>query len=234
MVSDITLVYIGNPANHDTQTIGYQPEIVNRWMMEVDDMATGVLERPPSSPTQFASFAKKVQTIIRRCMVSIGSTLGCTLSQHSIQQTFPVQPSRRHPRKPVLKRGAHGVKRGARRLPPARHVKDALLPLLIWANEDIQNPNVEEREFGFGATCAVTSKWIGHLPSGTVGSSFQAPSSPGIAGLSTPHMPISYASLSDSDEHDDERTDDVTPTQQLGFGHHVGEKTTRFTPSDWP
>ncbi|KAI5657743.1 hypothetical protein M9H77_26536 [Catharanthus roseus] len=58
-----------------------------------------------------------VQTIIRRCMVSIGGTLGCTPSQHDIQQTFPVQPSRRRPREPILDRGARGVKRGGRRLP---------------------------------------------------------------------------------------------------------------------
>ncbi|KAI5648627.1 hypothetical protein M9H77_34632 [Catharanthus roseus] len=49
----------------------------------------------------------RVQTIIRRCMVSIGGTLGCTPSQHDIQQTFP----------PVPDRGARGVKRVARRLP---------------------------------------------------------------------------------------------------------------------
>ncbi|KAI5676304.1 hypothetical protein M9H77_07254 [Catharanthus roseus] len=42
---------------------------------EVDDMAS-----------------LKVQTIIQRCMISIGGTLGCTPSQHDIQQTFPVQP----------------------------------------------------------------------------------------------------------------------------------------------
>ncbi|KAI5649376.1 hypothetical protein M9H77_35381 [Catharanthus roseus] len=35
---------------------------------------------------------------------------------------------------------------------------------------------------------------------------------PSTSGSSTPHMPISYASSSDSYEHDDERTDEVTPT----------------------
>ncbi|KAI5662777.1 hypothetical protein M9H77_22100 [Catharanthus roseus] len=40
-------------------------------------------------------------------MVSIGGTLGCTLSQHNIQQTYP----------PVPDWGARGVKRGTRRLP---------------------------------------------------------------------------------------------------------------------
>ncbi|KAI5672075.1 hypothetical protein M9H77_12439 [Catharanthus roseus] len=49
---------------------------------------------------------KKVQTIIRRYMVSIVGTLGCTLSQHDIRATFPVQPSRRRPREHVLDRGA--------------------------------------------------------------------------------------------------------------------------------
>ncbi|KAI5663422.1 hypothetical protein M9H77_22745 [Catharanthus roseus] len=86
---DITRVYIRNPANRDTRTVGYQPTGVDKWIM----------------------------TIIRRCMVSIGGTLGCTPSQHDIQQTFPVQLSRRRPQEPVTDRGARGVKRGARRLP---------------------------------------------------------------------------------------------------------------------
>ncbi|KAI5673971.1 hypothetical protein M9H77_14335 [Catharanthus roseus] len=58
-VSDNTRVYIGNPANRDTRTVGYQPARVNRRMMKVDDMATGVIQGLPSSPTQIASFAKK-------------------------------------------------------------------------------------------------------------------------------------------------------------------------------
>ncbi|KAI5683203.1 hypothetical protein M9H77_04431 [Catharanthus roseus] len=83
---------------------------------EVDDMTTGVLEGPPSSPTQYASVMRKVQTIIRRCMVFISGTLGCTPSQHNIQQTFAVQPSLYHTQELVPKRGAHGVKRDACRL----------------------------------------------------------------------------------------------------------------------
>ncbi|KAI5658944.1 hypothetical protein M9H77_27737 [Catharanthus roseus] len=60
-----------------------------------------MLQEPPLSPSQMAAVMKKVQTIIRRCMVSIGSTLGCTPSQHDIQATFSVQPSRRRPREHV-------------------------------------------------------------------------------------------------------------------------------------
>ncbi|KAI5672591.1 hypothetical protein M9H77_12955 [Catharanthus roseus] len=90
----------------------------NLWRAEeVDDMTLGVIQEPPSSPSQIASLAKNVQTIIRRCMVSVGSTLGYTPSQHDIQQTFPVQPSRRHPREPIPDRGARGLKRGAHKLP---------------------------------------------------------------------------------------------------------------------
>ncbi|KAI5661433.1 hypothetical protein M9H77_20756 [Catharanthus roseus] len=40
---------------------------------EVDDMASVVIHEPPSSPSQMVVFAKKVQTIIQRCMVSISS-----------------------------------------------------------------------------------------------------------------------------------------------------------------
>ncbi|KAI5653565.1 hypothetical protein M9H77_30752 [Catharanthus roseus] len=64
-------------------------------------------------------------------------------------------------------------------------------------------------------------------PPGTESSSFQAPPPPGLGlGSSTPHMPISHAASSDSDEHDDERMDDLTPAQQLGFGHRIGKRTT--------
>ncbi|KAI5650719.1 hypothetical protein M9H77_36724 [Catharanthus roseus] len=59
-------------------------------------------EEPPSSHSQMTVFVKKVQTIIRKCMVSIGGTLGCTPLQNDIQQMFPVQPSRRHPLEHVV------------------------------------------------------------------------------------------------------------------------------------
>ncbi|KAI5672367.1 hypothetical protein M9H77_12731 [Catharanthus roseus] len=48
---------------------------------------------------------------------------------------------------------------------------------------------------------------------GTGSSSFQAPPPPGMVSSSTLHMPISTTSSSDSDEHDDEQTDVVTPAQ---------------------
>ncbi|KAI5662737.1 hypothetical protein M9H77_22060 [Catharanthus roseus] len=66
LYGDITRVYIGNLANHDTHTVRYQLAGVDRRMMEVDDMATGVIQGPPSSLTQITSFPKKVQTIIWR------------------------------------------------------------------------------------------------------------------------------------------------------------------------
>ncbi|KAI5666920.1 hypothetical protein M9H77_16773 [Catharanthus roseus] len=58
---DITRVYIGNPTNHDTRTVEYQPTGVDRRMIEVDEMPSMVIQEPPSSPSQIASFAKKVQ-----------------------------------------------------------------------------------------------------------------------------------------------------------------------------
>ncbi|KAI5654116.1 hypothetical protein M9H77_31303 [Catharanthus roseus] len=53
----ITRVYIGNPANRDTRSHGYQPTGVNRRMItsmlqEVDDMASVVIREPLSSPSQ--------------------------------------------------------------------------------------------------------------------------------------------------------------------------------------
>ncbi|KAI5663177.1 hypothetical protein M9H77_22500 [Catharanthus roseus] len=59
-------------------------------------------------------------------------------------------------------------------------------------------------------------------------SRFRAPPLPGTAGSSTPHQPMSQASSSDEEE----RTDDTDVTQHFRFGHHIGKKTTRLTPSD--
>ncbi|KAI5677603.1 hypothetical protein M9H77_08553 [Catharanthus roseus] len=67
--------------------------------------------------TSLAGVHRRMMTIIQWCMVSIGGTLGCTPSQHDIQATFPVQPSRRRPQEYVPDRGARGVKMGARRHP---------------------------------------------------------------------------------------------------------------------
>ncbi|KAI5681075.1 hypothetical protein M9H77_02302 [Catharanthus roseus] len=60
-------------------------------------------------------FAKKVQTIIRRYLLAV--LWAALSSQHDIQQTFPVQPSRRRPQEHIPDRGARGVKRSARRQP---------------------------------------------------------------------------------------------------------------------
>ncbi|KAI5666613.1 hypothetical protein M9H77_16466 [Catharanthus roseus] len=59
---------------------------------------------------------------------------------------------------------------------------------------------------------------------------FRAPPPPGTTGSSTPHQPISQASSSDEEE----RADDMDGVQHYGFGHRVGKKNMRFTPSDWP
>ncbi|KAI5658224.1 hypothetical protein M9H77_27017 [Catharanthus roseus] len=61
-------------------------------------------------------------------------------------------------------------------------------------------------------------------------SEFRVPPPPSTAVSSTPHQPISQASSSDEEE----REDDMDGVQHLGFGHRVGKKTVRFTPSDWP
>ncbi|KAI5677725.1 hypothetical protein M9H77_08675 [Catharanthus roseus] len=75
-------------------TLGHYQPTRTSMLQEIDDMTTRVLEGPPSSPTQYASVMRKVQTIICRCMVSIGAIA-----------SFPWEP--------LPERGAHGVKRGA-------------------------------------------------------------------------------------------------------------------------
>ncbi|KAI5664080.1 hypothetical protein M9H77_23403 [Catharanthus roseus] len=56
----IKRVYIDNSANRDTRSHGYQPAGVDRRMMEVNDMASVVIQQPPTDPSQMAVFAIKV------------------------------------------------------------------------------------------------------------------------------------------------------------------------------
>ncbi|KAI5667569.1 hypothetical protein M9H77_17422 [Catharanthus roseus] len=204
-------------------------------ILEVDDMASVAIQQPPANPSQMAVFAKKVQTIMWRCMVSIGSTLGCTPSQHDIQQTFSVQLSLRRPREHVLDRGARGVKRVARRQPdcgvgggrpPVPPIPHSLG--LTQASQSLPS--------GFGTSQTPPPPGLGfdsfqapHFTSFEF-LGFRAPPLPGTAGSSTPHQPVSQASSSDEEE----RADDMDVVQHYGFGHRVGKKTTRFMPSDWP
>ncbi|KAI5666823.1 hypothetical protein M9H77_16676 [Catharanthus roseus] len=156
---DITRVYIGNLANRDTCSRGYQPAGVDRWMMEVDDIASVAIQEPPSSPSQMAVVMKKVQTIIRQCMVSI-------------------RLSRRRPREHVPDRGARGVKRGARRHPghgaggerplvppaPQRHEHVDPGPTMVERGEGsdsgqpyvdpFESPNLDMSSYSLGLTPA--------------------------------------------------------------------------------
>ncbi|KAI5663042.1 hypothetical protein M9H77_22365 [Catharanthus roseus] len=174
----ITWVYIGNPANRDTRAHGYQPAGVNRRMMEVDDIASVAIRELPPSPSQIVAVMKKVQTIIRRCIVSIGGTLGCTPSQHDIQAMFPVQPLRRRPREHVPNQGAREVKRGLTLDPqslPSGSGTSQMPPAPSSRFTAFQSPQFSAYRFG----------------------GFRAPPPPGTAGASTPHQPISQASSSD-------------------------------------
>ncbi|KAI5663216.1 hypothetical protein M9H77_22539 [Catharanthus roseus] len=190
-----TRVYIRNIANRDTRTVGYQPTGVDRRMMEVDDMATEVIQGSPSSPTEVASFAKKVQTIIRRCMVSTGGTLGCTPSQQDIHMTFLVQPSRCRPRELVPDRGRH------EHVDPEHEVERdeesggrGHVHGHVWASHHVDlfdSPDLDMPSFSLGLTPPSMS-----LPGF---SSFLAPPLPGTADSSTPYQPILYESSSDEE-----------------------------------
>ncbi|KAI5648698.1 hypothetical protein M9H77_34703 [Catharanthus roseus] len=202
----ITRVYIDNPANRDTCAHGYQPASTSM-LQEVDDMASVAIREPPSSPSQIAAVMKKVQTIIRRCMVSIGD------------------------------RGARGVKRGARRhlgrgagagrppIPPAPQRQEHVDPGPAVIERDPQSLPI-----GFGTSQMPPVPNSGFVafqsphPSAYGFPGFRAPPPLGTAGSSTPHQPISQASSSDKEEGQD----------ALSRGHRVGKKIVRFTPSDWP
>ncbi|KAI5680783.1 hypothetical protein M9H77_02010 [Catharanthus roseus] len=196
---DITLVYIRNPANRDTRMVGYQPSGVDTRMMEVNDMDSGLIQETPSSSSQIARFAKKVQIIIRRCMVSIG-----------------MQPSRRRPREPIPDRGARGVKRSARRFPggEARRGRPPTPPDLgrghavpgrggemgegsggrglgdlgsSYQVEPFDSPNLGMPSFSLGLTSSTQSNPPTSYtppPPGLGFSSFQSPRPPGIGSSS--------------------------------------------------
>ncbi|KAI5667907.1 hypothetical protein M9H77_17760 [Catharanthus roseus] len=269
-------VYIGNLPRSDTRKFGCQPAGVDRRMMtsrlhEVDEMTIGVLEGPPSSSTQYTSVMRKVQTIIRRCMVSIGGMLDicCTSIARCLQE-------------PVAEHGAHGVKKDARRLPGGgAYVGHALFPPHLvgrgcadpehggergggsggWGHGDLgsyilpypfDSPDLDALTFSLYLTPVAPSRPSGAgtsyflpdsfdsldsnyapPPPSAVGLSFDAPPLLGTSGSFGPHIPISRASSFDSNEHGDDRSDELTQVQQLGFGHRVRSKTTRFTPSDY-
>ncbi|KAI5661816.1 hypothetical protein M9H77_21139 [Catharanthus roseus] len=219
---------------------------------EVDDMDSGVIQAPPSSPAQIASFTKKVQTIIRSATIASSSP------------------------KPVPDRGARGVKRGPCRLPSggAREGRAPAPPDIgrgghadpgrgrerseasgergrgdlgsSYRVNPFDSPNLgfwsfqspHPSDLGFSSFQGPSPPGTGSFsfqalaPPSTGSSSFQAPLPPGTVSSSIPHMPISIASSSDSDEHDNEQTDVVTLAQQLGFGHRVRKKTTKFMPSN--
>ncbi|KAI5657063.1 hypothetical protein M9H77_25856 [Catharanthus roseus] len=113
--------------------------------------------------------------------------------------------------------------------------------------DPFDNPNLDIPSFNLGLTPAdqslssVSGTSQTPLPPSLGFASFQAPHStfygffgfrapppPGTAGSSTLHQPISQASSSDEEE----RANDMDGLKRYRFGHRVGKKTTRFTPSD--
>ncbi|KAI5657708.1 hypothetical protein M9H77_26501 [Catharanthus roseus] len=221
----ITRVYISNPANCDTRAHGYQPASVDRQMMEVDDMASMAIREPSSSPSQMTAVMKKVQTIIRRCMVSIEGHVPCS-----------AVASRRRPREHVPDRGARGVKRGARRYlgrgagaghvgmhsTKAPHVdSDPTVVEMDMPSYSLGlTPDPQSLPSGSGTSEMPPAPSLGFAAFQSPYSSaygfpgVRAPPPPGTAGSSTPHQPISQASSSDEEEGQD----------ALGRGHRVGRK----------
>ncbi|KAI5667002.1 hypothetical protein M9H77_16855 [Catharanthus roseus] len=188
-------------------------------------------------------------TIIRRFTVSVGDTLGCTPSQHDIQQIFSVQLSCRRPREHVPDRGARGVNRGARRqsghgvrggrppVPPFPSRPGHADPEHVEIERGEGSGHVERGEGSRGGHPPIDPFECPNLdrPSFSLGltqpsqspastslgfSSFRAPPPPGTASSSTPHQPVSQASSSDKEE----RRDDTDDVQHLRFGYRVGKR----------
>ncbi|KAI5683882.1 hypothetical protein M9H77_05110 [Catharanthus roseus] len=207
----ITRVYIGNSANRDTRSHGYQPARVDRWMME-----------PPTDPSQMVVFAKKIQMIIQRCMVSIdGGGLP------------PVPPS--PDRHEHIDPGHVDVERGE-----GFGGGQPTIDLFDSPNLDIPSFSLgltqpsQSLSSGSGTLQIPPPPILGFAPFQSPHSTsfgffeFHAPPPSGTTGLFTPHQPILQTSSSDEEE----RTDDMDVLQHYGFGHRVGKKTTRFTSFD--
>ncbi|KAI5647590.1 hypothetical protein M9H77_33595 [Catharanthus roseus] len=145
-------------------------------LQEVDDMTSVAI----FISSQIVTIMKKVQTIIRRCMVSIGGTLRCTSSQHDIQATFPVQPSRRRVLGDIL---------------AGEQVLDALLYLLLHKGRNMSTPAqqwlkgwIRDVADASGTHSGFTAFQSPH-PSAYRFGRFRAPPPPGTAGASMPHQP---------------------------------------------
>ncbi|KAI5655428.1 hypothetical protein M9H77_32615 [Catharanthus roseus] len=208
--------------------IGTSPECT----LEIQQI---VIPGPPSSPAHVASFAKKVQTIIRRLKRGARRLLG-----HGARGGRPPLP-------PFLGRHKHAdpgheVERGegsGRR----GHV-GASHPIDPFNSPDLYRPSFslsltlpsQSLPGGSETLHAPSPPGLGFAPfksphHTSLGFlSFHAPLTPDTTDSSTSHQPISHASSSDEEE----RTDDTTHVQHLGFGYRVGKKITRFKLSDWP
>ncbi|KAI5657118.1 hypothetical protein M9H77_25911 [Catharanthus roseus] len=201
----ITRVYIGNPVNRDTHSHGYQPTSM---FQEMDDMTSVVIQEPPSSLSQMAVFAKKVQTIIHR-----GARRHLGRGAGGGRPPVPPAPERHEHVDPDHVEVEKGE--GSRSGQPTVDLFDS--------------PNLDMPSFSLGLTPVSQS-----LPSGFGTSqtpplpslgfpSFQAPHSTSYVfstGSSTPHQPISQASSSDKEE----RADDMVGVQHYGFEHRVGRR----------
>ncbi|KAI5672714.1 hypothetical protein M9H77_13078 [Catharanthus roseus] len=108
---------------------------------------------------------------------------------------------------------------------------------LYVSPDPFDSPDLDAQTFSLGLTPFVPSypsrAGTSYLPPSTgatsyappppseVGLSFDAPPPLSTACSAIPHMSISRASSSDSDEYGDNPSDDVTQAQQFGFGHRM-------------
>ncbi|KAI5673497.1 hypothetical protein M9H77_13861 [Catharanthus roseus] len=174
-------------------------------LQEVDDMASVVIQEPPSSPSQMAVFAKK--GACRQPGRGVGGG----------RPHIPPFPSRNEhvdPGHVEVKRG-QGFGGGQPLIDPFDSLNLGIPSFSLGLT-----PPSQSLPSGFGTLQMppLPVFWI------------LSPPPPSTAGSSTTHQPISQASSSDEEE----RTDDTDVVQHLRFRHRVGKKTTRFTLSDWP
>ncbi|KAI5682655.1 hypothetical protein M9H77_03883 [Catharanthus roseus] len=239
-------------------------------LQEVDDMASVVIQQPPTKLHRWPCSRRTCRRLFRGAW-SLSAVLWAALHHSTISNRRSLYNHRVAVPGSIYRTGsARGVKMGARRW-PGRGAGGRRPPVPPFPNrhEHVDPGHVEvERGEGSGAGQPIINPFDSpnlDIPSFSLGltptsqsfpsrfgtlqmpppfdlgfASFQSPQStsfgfrapppPGTAGLSTPHQPILQASSSDKEE----RMDDMDGIHHYGFGHHVGKKTTRFTPSDWP
>ncbi|KAI5683460.1 hypothetical protein M9H77_04688 [Catharanthus roseus] len=189
-------------------------------LQEMDDIASMVIQEPPSSPSQMPCLRRKC----RQLSEGVWSP-SAVLWMHSFVARYPADVHCAAIASPSpgactgLRHPGHRTGGGHPPVPPAPLRHDHVDPGHVEVErgegsgsgqppvDAFDSPNLDMPSFSLGL-----------MPASQF-SEFWAPPPRGTTGSSTPHQPISQASSSDEEEW----ADDMDGLQRYGFGHHVGK-----------